>query len=291
MKPTLFIGSSREAEPIATAIQAKLASVAECTPWTSGVFGLSETTLSSLTSTLHNSDFGVFVFAGDDLVESRNHLLTAPRDNVIYEAGMFAGHLAFNRCFIALPHGADIKVPTDLHGVNLGYYERRYDGNLQAAVNVFSSDVASRIKKLGPWHCPDHDRFFKLMTQFECADWIENVDKRVSTKTLIADDMVAFCKANRVNKRQLGSRHESGAYVALASAIIAQPENGDHVVLMEIRPRLVAAGVAQHRIVGAVDALHRSGKINTEELRNLRGWLEGFPDQESTFTKRVAGLR
>src|SRR5580700_4229107 len=121
VKPTIFIGSSREAEPIATAIQAKLAPMVECMPWTSGVFGLSETTLSSLTAALHNSDFGIFVFAADDLVETRNQLLTAPRDNVIYEAGMFAGHLAFNRCFIALPQGVDVKVPTDLHGVNLGY--------------------------------------------------------------------------------------------------------------------------------------------------------------------------
>jgi predicted nucleotide-binding protein len=81
--------------------------------------------------------FRGFVFAADDLVESRNQLLTAPRDNVIYEAGMFAGHLAFNRCFVAVPQDVNVKVPSDLHGINLGTYEQRRDGNLQAAVNVF----------------------------------------------------------------------------------------------------------------------------------------------------------
>jgi predicted nucleotide-binding protein len=71
---------------------------------------------------------------------------------VIYEAGMFAGHLAFNRCFIAVPQGLNVKVPSDLHGINLGTYEQRRDGNLQAAVNVFCSEVASRMSQLGPWH-------------------------------------------------------------------------------------------------------------------------------------------
>lgn len=291
MKPTVFIGSSSEAEPIATAIQAKLGWVAECTPWTSGVFEISETTLSSLTAALGNSDFGIFVFAEDDLVESRSQLLTQPRDNVIFEAGMFAGHLGFNRCFIAVPQDANVKVLTDLQGLNLGHYEQRRDGNLQAAVNVFCSEVAVRMNRLGPWHCPDHDQFFKLMAQFECAEWIDDMDKRVSMKRRIADDMVAFSKVNRVNKRQLVSRHESGAYVALASAIVAQPEHGDQAALLEVRPRLVTRGMAQHKIVDAVEALRRSGKINAEELSNLRRWLESFPDQESTFTKRVAGLQ
>src|SRR3954447_12517532 len=103
--------------------------------------------------------------------------------------------------------------------------------------------------------------------------------------------MVAFSKLNRVNKRQLVSRHESGAYVALASAIVAQPENGDHAALFEIRPRLVTPGVAQHKMVDAVETLHRSAKINKEELAALRRWLESFPDPESTFTNRVAGLQ
>jgi predicted nucleotide-binding protein len=118
MKPAVFIGSSREAEPIATPIQAKLGWVAECTPWTSGVFDISEMTLASLTAALHNSDFGIFVFAEDDLVESRSQVLTAPRYNVIYETGMFAGHLGFNRCFIAerIPQLVDKRsLPRDRH--------------------------------------------------------------------------------------------------------------------------------------------------------------------------------
>lgn len=291
MKPTVFIGSSREAEPIVTAIQAKLSRVAECTPWTSGVFGLSETALSSLTAALHNSDFGVFVFATDDLVQSRDQLLGAPRDNVIFEAGMFAGHLGFSRCFIVVPEGATLKVPTDLNGLILGEYEQRRDGNLQAAVNVFCSNVSVKINQLGPWHCPDHDQFFKLMAQFESAEWIDDGAKRVAMKKRIAEDMVAFSKVNRVNKRQIVARHESGAYIALASAIVAQPEPRDNLLLLEIRPRLVTRGTAQHKIFDAVETLQKGAKVNAEELATLRRWLEGFPDQEPGFAARVASLR
>jgi hypothetical protein len=291
MKSNVFIASSREAEPVATAIQAKLARVAECTPWTAGVFGLSEQALQSLAKALHSSDFGIFVFAPDDLVESRSQLLSAPRDNVIYEAGMFAGHFGFGRCFIAVPDGVDVKVPSDLNGITLGYYEQRRDKNLEAAVNVFCSQVDAKMLQLGPWHCPEHDHFFKLMAQYECAEWIDDIDNRVRVKMRISDEMVAFCKSNRANKRSLVAKHQTGAYVALAAAILVQPESADVSALLEVRQRLLPTGVAQHKMLDAVLALQAGKLLHGEDLGRLRRWLETFPNQDASFTTRVAALK
>jgi predicted nucleotide-binding protein len=48
MKPKLFIGSSVEGKPIAEAIHSELQSETECTIWTHGVFGLSNSNIESL---------------------------------------------------------------------------------------------------------------------------------------------------------------------------------------------------------------------------------------------------
>src|SRR4051812_5621773 len=134
MKPKVFIGSSGEAHEYASAIQAQLDRVAECTPWTARAFELSESTLQSLIAIVRDSDFGIFVFAPDDTTTKRDSLLHSPRDNVIFEAGLFAGYLGPERCFIAIPQQARIHLPSDLLGITLGHYEdeRSHDDERQA---------------------------------------------------------------------------------------------------------------------------------------------------------------
>lgn len=92
MKPRIFIGSSGDAKDYAAAIHASLMRVAECTVWTEGAFGLSRSTLDGLQRHLHNSDFGIFVFALDDTATIKGDFLKVTRDNVVYEAGLFGGY-------------------------------------------------------------------------------------------------------------------------------------------------------------------------------------------------------
>jgi hypothetical protein len=58
---------------------------------------------------------GVFLFTADDLVKSGASRVSAPRDNVIYEAGFFAG--AKGRANTLIIREKNTKVPTDLGGV------------------------------------------------------------------------------------------------------------------------------------------------------------------------------
>src|SRR5206468_4155334 len=98
---------------------------AECTVWTSSVFGLSEDQRESFLRQLDTSDFAAFVFAPDDKVTLRGEVLNSPRDNVVYEAGLFAGRLGFTRCFIAIPSDDPIHMPSDLAGMTVGKYESK----------------------------------------------------------------------------------------------------------------------------------------------------------------------
>jgi predicted nucleotide-binding protein len=103
MKPRIFIGSSGEAVEVARAIHAQLDRDAECTVWTQDVFGPGSYTLQSLMGQVRSSDFGVFVLMPDDTATVRGEYFAVPRDNVIYELGLFCGALGPERCFFVIP--------------------------------------------------------------------------------------------------------------------------------------------------------------------------------------------
>jgi hypothetical protein len=149
MKPRIFIGSSKEGKSVAEAIHSELQHPAECTVWTQGIFGLSATNIENLMRQVDTSEFEIFVFSADDAVTMRGKLFSAPRDNVVYELGLFSGALGRERCFFVTPEGTDIHLPTDLLGMTAGWYETgRRDQNFRAAVGPFCSMVRQRIEEL-----------------------------------------------------------------------------------------------------------------------------------------------
>jgi hypothetical protein len=149
MKPRIFIGSSTEGKAFADAIHSELQSEAECTVWTQGIFGLSESNIEALKRQVDTSEFGIFVFSPDDALTMRGELFSAPRDNVVYELGLFSGALGRERCFFVTPQGTNIHLPTNLLGMTTGWYEMgRSDSNLQRAVGPFCTKVRHKIGEL-----------------------------------------------------------------------------------------------------------------------------------------------
>lgn len=114
MKPRVFVGSSAEQLSLAYAIQKCLAHDGDVTVWTQGVFGISKSALESLLAVLDRMDYGVFVFAPDDLVTVRGKKLMAARDNVVFELGLFMMRLGRGHGFVVAPEGHNLRVPTDL---------------------------------------------------------------------------------------------------------------------------------------------------------------------------------
>lgn len=134
MKPRIFIGSSTEGLAIAKAVQVNLDYQAECTLWSQGVFGLSGGTLDSLLRAVHDFEFAILVLTPDDLVDKRGSSNNSPRDNVLFELGLFMGALGRERVFIVYGRDAKLDLPTDLAGVTAATFATRADKNLQAAL-------------------------------------------------------------------------------------------------------------------------------------------------------------
>ncbi|MGO7672717.1 TIR domain-containing protein [Rhizobium ruizarguesonis] len=59
------------------------------TIWTDGVFRVANYTLHDLEAEVDDSDFAVAIAHADDLTESRGKDWPSPRDNVVFELGLF----------------------------------------------------------------------------------------------------------------------------------------------------------------------------------------------------------
>jgi hypothetical protein len=107
--------------------------VAHVEPWTTS-FNPGTTTLERLLELAHEVDFAAFAFARDDWTSANasgppppESGQAAPRDNVVFEAGLFGGILGMRRTFILHANGA--KLPSDLLGLTCV----RYDESMSAA--------------------------------------------------------------------------------------------------------------------------------------------------------------
>jgi hypothetical protein len=131
-KPRIFLGSSGQQVKLLQALTRGLEDVADVEPWTT-VFNPGVSTLDRLVELTHDVDFAAFIFARDDWTGHEPAAAEAaagqasPRDNVVYEAGLFGGALGLRRTFILHANGA--KLPTDLLGLTCV----RYDPELTAA--------------------------------------------------------------------------------------------------------------------------------------------------------------
>lgn len=149
-KPLLFLGCSTESLEIAREIQLGLKhDNVEAMVWTDGVFGPSGVAVDTLLNTVNESDFAVFVFSPDDKVVSRDDEYNAPRDNTVFELGLFMGKLERSRTFIVKEQSTDVKVPTDLLGITPLTYVYRGGGNLAAAIAPVCTELRKVINNLG----------------------------------------------------------------------------------------------------------------------------------------------
>jgi hypothetical protein len=166
-KPTVFIGSSSEGLKIAKNIQLLLDKVCEVTIWSQGVFGLSKGYLEELVSSLEKFDFAILVLTPDDMTVSREKESQSPRDNIIFELGLFVGGIGRNRTYIVYDRTKEIKIPSDLAGISKATFELYSDGNLQASLGACCAMIENEIEKNG---IRENKRFDEL------ANATKNVD-------------------------------------------------------------------------------------------------------------------
>jgi len=148
-KPTIFIGSSSEGAPIAYAIQENLEDLGDVYVWTQGVFELGNSYLDSLIKELDKVDFAILVLTEDDITISRNQETVSPRDNVLFELGLFIGRLGKERSFFVYDTEKNIKIPSDLSGISGAGYKLQQSGNLVPSLGAACNKIRTAVLKAG----------------------------------------------------------------------------------------------------------------------------------------------
>lgn len=150
-RPNIFIGSSTESLSIAKALEVGLkVDPYKIVIWTGGIFGASHFPIEDLEREAKNADFAALVLGPDDKVVSRSVEYTAPRDNVIFELGLFMGASARRRVFLIYPKSLEIKIPTDLLGLTQIRYVDTGPDDLLTRINSACVEIRKVIAELGP---------------------------------------------------------------------------------------------------------------------------------------------
>jgi len=149
-KPRIFLGSSGKQEKLLQELTRGLEGVADVVPWTTS-FNPGMTTLERLLELTREVDFAAFVFAQDDWTiagvpapAAAESGQASPRDNVVFEAGLFGGTLGMRRTFIL--HAGGAKLPSDLLGLTCVRYE---EATTPSEVTVVCQKIQKAIESEG----------------------------------------------------------------------------------------------------------------------------------------------
>src|SRR6185295_18669578 len=148
-KPRIFLGSSGKQQKLLQELTRGLEDVAHVEPWTTS-FNPGTTTLERLLELAREVGFAAFVFARDDWTthspqtsDPSGSGQASPRDNVVFEAGLFGASLGMRRTFIL--HASGSKLPTDLLGLTCV----RYEATTAAEMRVVNQKLRKAVEDEG----------------------------------------------------------------------------------------------------------------------------------------------
>jgi hypothetical protein len=188
-KAQVFVASASENLGIAEAIQELLNHDFHVTVWNQNVFRPSQYTLDALFAQLDQSHFGVLVLDATDILISREKKHAVPRDNVIFELGLFVGALGKERTFFLVPQNTEkLHLPTDLMGLTPVTYDKDHAksnpvaalgtacSQIKRAINDFDTSYASE-----PWYTLFHHGVVHEIRKL--AVWINSIPNREALLT------------------------------------------------------------------------------------------------------------
>jgi len=188
---SVFIGGSSEGIKFANKVKNSLDETGkiQCTIWNRDTFEYNETFLNSLTKASLVHDFGIFIASSDDLVLIREKLEEIPRDNVLFEYGLFLGAMGNSRTFLIQEDKC--KLPTDL----IGYTTPRFKRNFTAQKwDELTKSISENIK------IQFHKSEIQLLPSTSLAIGYFNSFIRSVSRSIFDDEGCTLCKSKSFHK-------------------------------------------------------------------------------------------
>lgn len=197
-RPRVFIGSSSEGLKVARYLHSALTKFPiEPILWEHGVFGPSRTYIHSLITETKKSNFAVLVFSPDDIVIKRSKKSYAPRDNVLFEMGLFIGGIGLERTYMLVSRGDRIDIASDLAGLSSIQYTKPSNENdassWKGALAPAALEINDAIHQHGEDEINLHPSNQDLKDHKDDADSVSN----------ILDDVIIHRESPKLNTNDL----------------------------------------------------------------------------------------
>jgi predicted nucleotide-binding protein len=216
----VFIGSSSNSLELARQLKdalVRMAPDAAVTLWDEA-FRPGQLLLNQIVGLVKEYDFGVFVFAADDVLLIRRQGASAidrrrdrmassmtVRDNVLFEAGVFMGGLGHERTFLVVPRGlrSRLRTPSDLEGLLTANYhvasQRERGGSAEADVSAAAQQIAATVRELGPAPRTAYDEIPGLRQVLDECEF-----KDGKRRLVVLGDMISFVARARHRRWHTG---------------------------------------------------------------------------------------
>lgn len=116
--------------------------------WKDGAFRASPYAIENLERELDRCDFAIAIAQHDGSTAKRKRV--SPRDNVIFELGLFIGRLGRHRALLLEPRGEQVDMPPDLTGLSTVFYSTAPGRGMAGAVSPACARIREIVEDLGP---------------------------------------------------------------------------------------------------------------------------------------------
>ena len=201
-RPSIFIASTTEALPTARAVKSNFDNEADVDIWTENIFSINESFLSTLLNRSTFYDYAIVVLTPDDEAIIREKKYQIPRDNLLFEFGLFMGRIGSNRAFIIAEE--NVKILSDFEGIKISKYRIRE--NLVAAVGNACEEIRRKM------HTTEKSYRFSLLPSTALAiGYYKNFIEKVSEAFQTMDEYEIFERNNNderihVQERKIKNR-------------------------------------------------------------------------------------
>lgn len=275
--PLLFVGCSSESLHIGKAVQTNLEGAAHVELWKQGIFRPSQNYLDDLLLKANAADFALFILSPDDVTTSRNAEKASPRDNTIFEAGLFMGALGRDRVYLLAPVDLQLKQPTDLSGMTLLTYREPSGGNWRAAIGAVTNQVEEALAEIG--------RKFQPVLQNRTESH-PSYQHSYSSITEASNDIKVACR-EAVDLKVLSISGITS--ISRDSSVISTAELESYtnlrklrVLLMSTQSRWLTSGLAARRERESLDALVEEMMISHRLVEiGIKRMIRILPDVKS----------
>jgi hypothetical protein len=280
VKHSVFISSSSEGLEVAKAVKSQLEDPdLDVTIWNEReggqkVFQLNQSALDSLLRAASMYDFAVLILTLDDLQKSRQKNYKVPRDNVIFELGLFFGRLGPRHAFILCEEGA--KVLSDFKGITISKFTKPLiEKDLNIAITSACNEIRDAIK--------EHREYSELGVLPSTAlaiGYYENFISKIHEALLSYDYVIKDGGIVKIDGTQMDQRPDSFVFTIVIPDSINFFEEGsltDTVKTKKLNEIQVHTGTRDF-------SFYVKGEINTKE-KVLR--LYDFPTTLLSSRKSV----